>query len=51
MPAPKPHPVKPLYIALICLLAVGMMFAGSIAISMAVVQAERTAPAQAPDSQ
>jgi len=45
MPAPKPPSVKPAYIALICILAVAAMFVGSIVISVAVVQAERAAPA------
>jgi len=46
----KPPAVKPQHIALICILAVATMFIGSIVISVAVVQAERAAPAAA-DSQ
>jgi hypothetical protein len=46
MPAAKPQPVKPATIALICIAAVAMMFAGSIIIGITVVKAERTAPAQ-----
>lgn len=42
---PKPPPIKPQYIALLCVLAVVILFAGSIIISVAVVQAERAAPA------
>ena len=48
---PKQPTVKPSHIALICILAVGIMFVGSIAISMAVVQAERAAPAAPSDPQ
>lgn len=42
---PPANPVKPIYIALACVIAVVAMFAGSIAISIAVVKAENTAPA------
>lgn len=42
---PKKPAVNPRIIALICVLAVLTMFAGSIAISLAVVKAERAAPA------
>lgn len=48
---PKPSPVKPAHIALICILAVAVMFVGSIVISVAVVQAERAAPAATSDPQ
>lgn len=44
MPPAKPKPVKPIYIALACITAVLLMFAGSIAISVAVVKAEKAAP-------
>jgi hypothetical protein len=43
----KQPTVKPSHIALICILAVGVMFVGSIVISVAVVQAEHAAPADA----
>jgi hypothetical protein len=43
--------VKPSHIALICILAVGVMFVGSIVIGAAVVQAERASPAAPSDSQ
>ena len=43
---PKQPSVKPSHIALICVLAVAVVFVGSIAIGVAVVQAERAAPAQ-----
>ncbi|MGB8365145.1 MAG: hypothetical protein ACLQUZ_05840 [Rhizomicrobium sp.] len=46
MPPAKPQPVKPLYIALACVVAVTAMFAGSIIISVAVVKAENAAPQQ-----
>jgi hypothetical protein len=48
---PKQPPLKPQYIALICVLAVAVLFAGSIAISVAVIQAEHAAPAQPSDQQ
>jgi hypothetical protein len=44
MPPQKPA-LKPTHIALICVLAVAAMFAGSILISIAVVQAGK-APAE-----
>jgi len=47
----KPPAVKPHHIALICILAVAAMFIGSIVISVAVVQAERAAPATSNDAQ
>lgn len=50
MPPAKQQPVKPLIIALICVMAVAVMFVGSIIIGVAVVQAERAAPASS-DSQ
>jgi hypothetical protein len=43
---PKQPPIKPSHIALICVLAVLALFAGSIAIGVVVVQAERAAPPQ-----
>ena len=46
---PKQPPIKPQYIALICVLAVVLLFAGSIIVSVAVVQAERAAPEQPSD--
>jgi hypothetical protein len=46
---PKQPPIKPRTIALICILAVVLLFAASIAISVAVVQAEHVAPAQPND--
>ena len=46
---PKQPPVKPQLIALICVLVVAVLFAGSIVIGMAVVQAEHAAPAQPND--
>lgn len=46
---PKQPPVKPQLIALICVLVVAVLFAGSIAIGVAVTQAERVAPAQPND--
>lgn len=49
MPQAKQQHVKPLYIALACVVAVAAMFAGSIIISVAVVKAENAAPA-APDA-
>jgi len=48
---PRQPIVKPSHIALICILAVAVMFAGSIAISVAVVQAEHAAPAADSDTQ
>jgi hypothetical protein len=42
-------PIKPHTIALICVLAVAVLFVGSIVISVAVVQAEHVAPAQPND--
>lgn len=47
MPKPKTPPVKPVYIALVCVVAVAAMFIGSIVISVAVVKAERAQPAPA----
>jgi len=47
---PEQPPVKPHIIALICAIAVGLMFVGSIVIGVAVVQAERAAPEQTTDS-
>jgi len=44
MPPASEPPVKPLYIALICAAAVLAMFLGSIVISVAVVQSERSTP-------
>ena len=41
---PKPPTIKPQYIALICVLAVALLFVGSIVISVAVVQAEHAQP-------
>ena len=41
---PKQPPVKPQTIALICVLAVALLFVGSIVISVAVVQAEHAQP-------
>jgi hypothetical protein len=41
---PKPPPIKPQHIALICVLAVAVLFAGSIVISVAVVRAEHAVP-------
>lgn len=46
---PKPPSIKPQYIALICVLAVALLFAGSIVIGVAVIQAEHVAPAQPND--
>jgi hypothetical protein len=46
---PQTPPIKPHYIALICVLAVAVLFVGSIVISVAVVQAEHVAPAQPND--
>jgi hypothetical protein len=48
---PKQPPIKAQYIALLCVLAVAVLFAGSIIISVAVVQAERAAPVSPSDSQ
>ncbi len=45
MPTPQNQPIKPLTIALICAVAVAMMFIGSIVIGAAIVQAEHAAPA------
>jgi hypothetical protein len=50
-PAPKPPAIKPGHIVLICILAVAIFFVGSIAISIAVIQAEHAAPAPSADSQ
>ncbi|HTW36670.1 MAG TPA: hypothetical protein VMD53_18780 [Rhizomicrobium sp.] len=46
---PKQPPVKPHTIALICILAVALLFVGSIAISVAVIQAEHAQPMQPSD--
>jgi hypothetical protein len=46
---PKQPPIKPQTIALICVLAVAILFVGSIVISVAVVQAEHAAPEQSSD--
>ena len=46
---PKQPPVKPQLIALILVLAVVGIFVASIAIGVAVIQAERAAPAQSND--
>jgi len=46
---PKQPPIKPQYIALICVLAVAVLFVGSIVISVAVVRAEHAAPTQPND--
>lgn len=51
MPPSRPQPIKPGLIALICVVAVAVMFAGSIAIGVAVVKAGHAAPAPASDSQ
>jgi cytochrome c-type biogenesis protein CcmH/NrfF len=48
---PQQPPIKPQTIALICVLAVALLFAGSIVISVAVVQAEHAQPEQSSDSQ
>jgi hypothetical protein len=48
---PRQPPIKPQTIALICVLAVALLFAGSIVISVAVIQAEHTAPEQPSDQQ
>jgi hypothetical protein len=48
---PQQPTIKPHTIALICVLAVAILFAGSIIISVAVVQAEHAAPEQPSDSQ
>ena len=48
---PRQPIVKPSHIALICILAVAAMFAGSIVISVAVVQAEHATPAADSDTQ
>jgi hypothetical protein len=45
----KEPPIKPQYIALICVLAVLVLFVGSIAIGVAVIQAEHAAPAEPND--
>ena len=46
---PKQPALKPHYIALICVLAVAVLFVGSIVIGAAVIQAEHVAPAQPND--
>ena len=48
MPKQQP-PIKPQTIALICVLAVALLFAASIAISVAVVQSEHATPAEPND--
>ena len=45
----KQPTIKPQTIALICVLAVALLFAASIGISVAVVQAEHVAPTQPND--
>jgi len=46
---PKQPALKPHTIALICILAVAVLFVGSIVIGAAVIQAEHAAPAQQSD--
>jgi len=46
---PEQSTVKPRTIALICAVAAGLLFVGSIVIGVAVVQAEHVAPAQPND--
>jgi len=46
---PKQPAIKPHTIALICILAVAVLFVGSIVIGAAVIQAEHAAPAQQSD--
>ena len=48
---PRQPTVKPSHIALICFLAVAVMFVGSIVIGVAVVQAEHAPPAAPSDTQ
>jgi hypothetical protein len=48
-PMPKQPPIKPHIIALICVLAVAILFVGSIVIGVAVIQAEHAVPAQPND--
>jgi hypothetical protein len=48
---PKEPPIKPHHIALICVLAVAVLFVGSIVIGTAVIQAEHAAPAAQSDPQ
>jgi len=46
---PKEPPINTRHIALICILAVAILFVGSIIISVAVIQAEHAQPMQQTD--